>query len=267
MQGYVYGAKQAVANLCGRLGHTELQSRLMQQASELQVRFETAFWNEELRTYALALDGKKQQCEVRTSNAGHALFTKIASVSRASLVSETLLDAASYSGWGIRTVAAREARYNPMSYHNGSVWPHDNALIGAGMAHYGQQHLAARLLSGMFDAARYVDLNRLPELFCGFHRRSDGTGPTLYPVACVPQAWASGSPYLLLCASLGLEVRAPEMLVQFDMPQLPPFLDELRIEGLSVNEARVDLLVTRREKGIGVDVLRKEGPGEVRVRL
>ncbi len=114
-----------------------------------------------------------------------------------------LLDGASYSGWGIRTVAAREARYNPMSYHNGSVWPHDNAMIGAGMANYGQQTLAGRLLTGMFEAALHLDLNRLPELFCGFHRRPDGTGPTQYPVACAPQAWAAGAPYLLLAATFG----------------------------------------------------------------
>lgn len=266
MQGYVFAAKQATSTLCEYLGHSELRTRLSADANELQNRFDRAFWNEELKTYALALDGEKKQCEVRTSNAGHALFTGIALASRARTVSDTLMDGASYSGWGIRTVAAHEVRYNPMSYHNGSVWPHDNALIGAGLANYGQQHLAARLLTGMFDAARHVDLNRLPELFCGFHRRPDGTGPTLYPVACAPQAWASGSPYLLLCASLGLEIRAPERLMQFDAPQLPSFLEELRVEGLCVNDARVDLLIMRREKGFAVDVLRKEGVLEIQSR-
>ena len=267
MQGYVYAAKQAVAALCEYLGHAELRTHLLKEAQDLQARFEQAFWNQELRTYALALDGEKRQCEVRSSNAGHALFTKIAGAEHAAAVSETLLDSASYSGWGIRTVAAREARYNPMSYHNGSVWPHDNALIGAGLANYGQQSLAARILSGMFEAGRHMDLNRLPELFCGFHRRPDGTGPTLYPVACAPQAWASGSPYLLLCAALGVDIRAPERTIKFDQPHLPSFLDELRIEGLMINEARVDLLITRREKSCSVDVLRKEGPGDVNVQL
>ncbi|MGB7438796.1 MAG: amylo-alpha-1,6-glucosidase [Candidatus Acidiferrum sp.] len=267
MQGYVYAAKQAAAVLCERLGLHEMSSRLATEARELQSRFDQTFWNEELKTYAIALDGEKRQCEVRTSNAGHALFTKIASAARARIVSETLLDGASYSGWGIRTVAAREARYNPMSYHNGSVWPHDNALIGAGLAHYGQQHLAARLLGGMFDAGRHVDLNRLPELFCGFHRRPDGTGPTLYPVACAPQAWASGCPYLLLCACLGFEINAGERLVRFDNPHLPSFLDELRVEGLDVGDARVDLRVVRHEKGFAVDVTKKEGEVEVQVRV
>jgi glycogen debranching enzyme len=266
MQGYVYAAKQLVALLCEYRGDSDMGQRLSNEAHELQSRFDQAFWNEELKTYVLALDGEKKQCEIRASNAGHALFTRIAAPLRARIVSETLMDGASYSGWGIRTVAAREARYNPMSYHNGSVWPHDTAISGAGMANYGQQHLSARLLGGIFDAARHMDLNRLPELFCGFHRRPDGSGPTLYPVACSPQAWASAAPYLLLSGALGLEIRANERLVRFENPQLPAFLDELRIEGLSVNDAHADLLITRHEKGFSVDVMRKEGAIEVQIR-
>jgi glycogen debranching enzyme len=267
MQGYVYAAKQSIAVLCEHLGHAELRERLLRESRELYARFDDAFWNDELKTYVLALDGNKRQCEVRTSNAGHALFTRIATASRAAILSHTLMDGSSYSGWGIRTVAAHEARYNPMSYHNGSVWPHDNALIGAGLASYGQQHIAARILSGLFEAARHVDLNRLPELFCGFHRRSDGTGPTLYPVACAPQAWASGAPYLLLAASLGVEIHAAERTVQFEAPHLPSFVDELRIEGLQVNDAFVDVMISRREKGFTVDVLKKQGSVEVQTRV
>jgi glycogen debranching enzyme len=267
MQGYVYAAKLSVASICEYIGDQKLCTSLMNEAFELKNRFDQAFWNDELKTYVIALDGKKAQCQIRTSNAGHALFTRIAASSKARMVSETLMDGASYSGWGIRTVAAREPRYNPMSYHNGSVWPHDNALIGAGLAYYGQQHLAARLLTGMFEAARHVDLNRLPELFCGFHRRPDGTGPTLYPVACSPQAWAAACPYLLLRACLGFQIRAEERLVQFDNPHLPSFLAELNIEGLAVNDARLDLRIQRHEKGCAVDVLRKEGAVEVQVRV
>lgn len=266
MQGYVYAAKQAVAVLCEHLGQSELRTRLLIEAGELQARFERVFWNEELRTYVLALDGNKRQCQVRTSNAGHALFAKIASPGRGRIVTDTLLDGPSFSGWGIRTVAAHESRYNPMSYHNGSVWPHDNALIGAGFGNYGQQHAAARLLTGMFDAAMHLDLNRLPELFCGFHRRTDGTGPTLYPVACAPQAWAAGSPYMLLCACLGLNIRATERRVQFDTPMLPSFVDELRIEGLTIKNAQLDLMIARREREITVEILRKEGAVEVQTR-
>lgn len=267
MQGYVYAAKHSIAVICEYLGERNLSAHLMNDAYELQNRFDRAFWNDELKTYVIALDGRKSQCQVRTSNAGHALFTRIAGTAKAHMVSQTLMDGASYSGWGIRTVAAREVRYNPMSYHNGSVWPHDNALIGAGFAYYGQPHLASRLLTGMFDAARHVDLNRLPELFCGFHRRPDGTGPTLYPVACSPQAWAAACPYLLLRACLGFQIRAAERLVQFDNPHLPSFLAELRIEGLAVNDARLDLRIQRHEKGCAVDVLRKEGEVEVQVRV
>jgi glycogen debranching enzyme len=267
MQGYVYAAKRSIAGLCGHVGKAELRERLLLESSDLYRRFNDAFWNDELKTYVIALDGEKRQCEVRTSNAGHALFTRIATPPRAGILSHTLMDGSSYSGWGIRTVAAHEARYNPMSYHNGSVWPHDNALIGAGLANYGQQHIAARILSGLFEAARHVDLNRLPELFCGFHRRSDGTGPTLYPVACAPQAWASGAPYLLLSASLGFEIRAAERVVQLDAPHLPSFVDELRIEGLGVNDALVDLVVTRRDKGFTVDVAKKQGTVEVQTRV
>lgn len=135
------------------------------------------------------------------------------------------------------------------------------------MSHYGQQHLTARLLNGMFDAALHMNLNRLPELFCGFHRRPDGTGPTLYPVACSPQAWAAGAVYLLSSAALGLSIRAAEQLVQFDNPQLPAFMDELRIDGLSVNDAHVDLIITRHEKATVVDVARKEGAVEVEVKV
>ncbi len=266
MQGYVYAAKQAIAMLCEHVNQAELRERLLRDATELQGRFERSFWCEDLRTYALALDGHKRACEVRTSNAGHALFTKIASAAHAQIVADTLLDGASYSGWGIRTVAAREARYNPMSYHDGSVWPHDNALIGAGLANYAYQGVVGRLVTGMFEAALHFDLNRLPELFCGFHRRPDGTGPTQYPVACAPQAWAAGAPYLLLCAMLGVEIRAGERLVRFETPHLPSFLDELRIEGLYVNDARVDLLIQRRDKSVSVEVLRKDGVVEVQTR-
>jgi glycogen debranching enzyme len=266
MQAYVYAAKRAIANVCERTRLADWHTKLNAEANDLQARFDGAFWNEELQTYVIALDGEKKQCAVRTSNAGHALFCRIASRARALVVADTLMDAPSFSGWGVRTVAAREARYNPMAYHNGSVWPHDNALIGAGFACYEQQHLAARLLTGMFEAAMHVDLNRLPELFCGFHRRSDGTGPTLYPVACAPQAWAAATPYLLLSACLGLEIHAPERLVQFDNPTLPTFLNELRIEGLAVNDAKVDLLVTRRDQVVAVDVLRKEGAVEIQTR-
>ena len=173
----------------------------------LAERFEEAFWCEELGTYALALDGAKQPCRVRTSNAGQLLFTGIVREDRARMVAADLMRPHFFSGWGIRTVARGEARYNPMSYHNGSIWPHDNALIALGLARYGLKHSVEHVFKGLFDAATYMDLRRLPELFCGFQRERR-RGPTLYPVACAPQAWASATPFTLLEAALGLEFDA-----------------------------------------------------------
>jgi glycogen debranching enzyme len=170
---------------------------------------------------------------VRASNAGHALLTGIALPRRAARLAATLLSDASYSGWGIRTVAAGEARYNPMSYHNGSVWPHDNSLIGLGLARYGFQADAARLLGGLFDASRQFELARMPELFCGFTRR-DGEGPTRYPVACAPQAWAAGAIFMLMQASLGMDIDATAKRVSFNGPRLPDFLDDVTIRQLRV---------------------------------
>jgi len=200
---------------------------------------------------------------VRTSNAGHCLFAGIATQDHARRAATTLTDETSFSGWGIRTVASSEARYNPMSYHNGSVWPHDNSLIAAGFARYGLKESAAMVLAGLLDASLFFDLHRLPELFCGFPRRA-GESPTLYPVACNPQAWASGSVFLLLEACLGLSVSAPEQTVVFSKPVLPAFLPKVRICDLRVGAARVDLLLTRHDEGdVGVNVLRRDGALEV----
>ncbi|PYL22827.1 MAG: amylo-alpha-1,6-glucosidase [Verrucomicrobia bacterium] len=224
---------------------------------------EEAFWCDELSTYALALDGKKQPCRVRTSNAGHCLFAGIATLEHARRVAATLTEETSFSGWGIRTVASSEARYNPMSYHNGSVWPHDNALIAAGFARYGLKESAAMVLAGLLDASLFFDLHRQPELFCGFPRRA-GESPTLYPVACNPQAWASGAVFLLLEACLGLSVSAPEQTLVFSKPVLPAFLPKVSIRDVRVGDARADLLLTRHDEGdVGVNVLRRDGALEV----
>ena len=162
-----------------------------------------------LALYALALDGRKKPCRVRTSNSGHALFAGIAAPERAKRVAQTLMARASFSGWGVRTVASSEARYNPISYHNGSIWPHDNAMIALGFARYGFGGAAAHLFSAMFEAAAYQDLRRLPELFCGFTRRPH-RGPTAYPVACAPQAWSTAAPFAFLRACLGMQLRHQE---------------------------------------------------------
>jgi glycogen debranching enzyme len=263
VQAYTYAAKRAAALLAGEFGDNEYALRLNFEADNLQQRFEEAFWCEEIGMYALALDGKKQQCKVRSSNAGQTLFCKIGTPEHASRICDQLMTTQLFSGWGIRTIGSGELRYNPMSYHNGSIWPHDNALIGLGLSLYGFQDAVAAILNALYEASLHVDLHRLPELFCGFHKRADSGGPTLYPVACAPQAWAAGAPYLLLQASLGLRVKALERQVCFTNPTLPPNIEEVRIENLGVAGGECDVIVHRHTGGVDVDVLRKQGEIEV----
>jgi glycogen debranching enzyme len=263
VQAYVYAAKLTASRIARALGEADRATALEQQAADMQKRFEQHFWNDELRSYVLALDGKKAQCRVRTSNAGHALFCHIARPEHAAITAETLLSEAMFSGWGVRTLAAGEARYNPMSYHNGSVWPHDNAMVALGLSLYGLQSKAISILYGLYEASLAVDLNRLPELFCGFHKRNDSSGPTLYPVACAPQAWASGSVYLLLRAVLGIYISAPERTIRFSNPALPANLDEVTVENLRVGDASVDILFRRHKDDVAVEVLRRKGELEV----
>jgi glycogen debranching enzyme len=262
LQAYAYAARIGAAELAETLGHEDAAARLRATAAELQQRFDDAFWDDELGTYALALDGEKRRCRVRASNAGHALMSGIALPQRAGRVAATMLSDASFSGWGVRTVAAGEARYNPISYHNGSIWPHDNAIFALGLSRYGHHDGAARILASMFDASRNFDLARLPELFCGFTRRP-GEGATRYPVACSPQAWAAGSVFMLLQASLGLEIDAPQRQVRFRHSRLPDFLDHLVINGLRVGAATIDLAIERQPLGVGVRVLARDGDVEV----
>jgi glycogen debranching enzyme len=262
VQGYVYAARRQAAELARALGDGARAEELERRAEELRESFERAFWSEDLSTYCLALDGEKKRCEVRASNAGHCLFTGIASQQRAWRVTHTLLNESSFSGWGIRTVDANEARYNPMSYHNGSVWPHDNAVISLGMARYGRKDGAVRVLQGLFEASLHFDLHRMPELFCGFRQRAN-EGPTLYPVACAPQAWAAGAVFLLLQACLGLDIDAPNLRVCLDRPELPEGLDRVTLRNLQIGEASLDLTLHRHEKDVGVHLERREGAVEV----
>jgi glycogen debranching enzyme len=258
VQGYVYAARIAGASLASALGMPERAASLTEQASILQRRFQQAFWCEDLSTYALALDHRKRRCRVRASNAGHCLFSGIASASHARRVADTLTGEASFSGWGVRTIAVGEARYNPMSYHNGSVWPHDNALIAAGLGRYGFKDEVLKILTGLFDASLSFDLHRLPELFCGFPRRT-GDSPTLYPVSCAPQAWASGAALMLLQACLGLQVRGTDKKLVFSDPRLPEYLHEVHISGLRVGDGSIDLVLVRHAEDVGVHILRREG--------
>ena len=261
VQGYVFEAKRQGARLAGLLGFDDRARALARQAKELRERFERAFWSDALGTYALALDGTKRPCCVRASNAGHCLFTGIAHPARARRVAETLMGEAFFTGWGVRTLAVNERRYNPMSYHNGSIWPHDNAIIGAGFARYGIRAPAARLLAGLFDASLFVDY-RMPELFCGFHRRA-GEGPTLYPVACSPQAWSAGAVFMLLQATLGLSIDGAARRISINNGFLPEFLPQVRLEGLRIGQGSVDLVLERQPRDLGVRVERNDAKAEI----
>lgn len=262
VQGYVYAAKLAAARLTRMLGDVTGCSELELQAEALRTKFEEAFWCEDLGTYALALDGKKRPCRVRASNAGHCLYTGIAAPERARRVGETLMNPESFTGWGIRTVALTEARYNPLSYHNGSIWPHDNSVIANGMAKYGAKKLAGKILLALLDLSSEVELRRLPELFCGLKRRPT-EGPTLYPVACSPQAWAAAAPFLILEGCLGISVQADRGRIIFDRPFLPEGIPQLSIRGLRCGNVAVDLLLERRNDSVLVHLENKQEDIEI----
>jgi glycogen debranching enzyme len=266
VQGYVFAAKQLAARCALRMGLVAKAGELVNEAQALAARFEDAFWCEELGTYALALDGAKRQCKVRTSNAGQLLFTGIARQDRARKVAADLMRPHFFTGWGIRTVARGEARYNPMSYHNGSIWPHDNALIVLGLARYGLKHSVEHVFKGLFDAASYMDLRRLPELFCGFQREKR-RGPTLYPVACAPQAWASATPFTLLEAALGLEFDVQRGEIRLRDPRLPAFLNEVVLRDLQLGPSSVDLRIRRHGEEVSLEVMRTRGHIQVSIVL
>jgi glycogen debranching enzyme len=263
VQAYVYAAKRAISETAGALGKLQLASRLKAEAELLRSRFEAAFWCEELNTYAIALDGEKRPCNVQSSNAGHVLFCGLASPQRAASVAQTLLSPNNFSGWGIRTLGADQARYNPMSYHNGSIWPHDNALIALGLARYGMKTEAAKLFEAMFNVATHQDLRRLPELFCGFLRKRN-RGPTSYPVACSPQAWAAATFFGFLAACLGLQIRNHGQLIELNKPLLPEFIDGITIKKLGRDQS-VDLNIVRSGAGVDVDVLDARGSMKVSI--
>ena len=265
VQGYVYAARRAAAFVARAMNDDAFADEQDRLARALKERFQEAFWCEAIGSYGLALDGDKRLCAVRASNAGHALWSGIASNEHAGRVVASLLDAESFSGWGVRTIARGCNRYNPMSYHNGSVWPHDNAIIAAGLSRYGFHNETVKLFTAMFDVTRHVDLQRLPELFCGFPR-GGGTGPTEYPVACAPQAWAAGAAFMLLSACLGLSVDGDKLRVSLSRPRLPSMIRELHIDALPVGmSGSVDLTIHRYSGSVGVDVRSRVGDVEVAI--
>jgi glycogen debranching enzyme len=243
VQGYVYAARLAMAWLAKRRGEFERAREWERQAKALRLAVERRFWLSDLGFYAIAIDGSGEPCRVRTSNPGHLLFSGLPSPQRAARVARQLLSAAFDSGWGLRTLAQDQVRFNPMSYHNGSVWPHDTALCAAGMASYGHRGAAAHLLSELFGAAIHFGL-RLPELYCGFVR-GPGEPPVGYPVACLPQAWSSGAAFMALQASLGVTIDALNHTIRIDRPALPGELERLALREVAVGAARVDVQFER----------------------
>jgi len=266
VQGYVHAAKRHAAKIAAAIGFAARARDLQHEADHFSARFESAFWCEDIGTYAMALDGQNRPCRVRSSNAGQLLFSGMIATDRAVQVADQLLNQPFFTGWGIRTIGAGETRFNPMSYHNGSVWPHDNALIGLGLARYGMKTHLLKLFSGIFSAGAYMDLRRLPELFCGF-KRVTGKGPTFYPVACSPQAWASATPFALLQACIGLELDFATDTVRFRQPRLPAFLDEVVIRSLALGGSRLDILLKRFDSDVSVNVLRRVGEAQVEVHV
>ena len=239
VQGYVYAAFNSISELAAARGERPLAGDWRVRAEQLRRAIEQQFWLPELGFYAIAIDGDGTACRVRASNAGHLLFCGVPDIQRAARVSEQLLAQRSSSGWGIRTLASDQARYNPMSYHNGSIWPHDSAICAAGIARYGGRATVAKLLSDIFEAANHFGM-RLPELYCGFER-VPGQGPVAYPVACLPQAWASGAVFMLLQAALGIQIDGRRNEVHIERPVLPIGIESLAITGLKIGESSIDL--------------------------
>jgi glycogen debranching enzyme len=254
----VVAAKRAAAEIADTIGERELAKDLARQADRLQAQIDARFWSEELGTYALALDGDKRPCAVRTSNAGHVLYCGAAKPAKAVRVGRDLMSQVLFSGWGVRTVATDASLYNPMSYHNGTIWPHDCSIVAAGLARYGMSEAAARIFTGLFDAACRFPHFRLPELFCGFPRHA-GEGPVAYPSACTPQAWASGAVFLLLQASLGIDIDARQGVIAVRDPHLPEWLKRVTVKDLPVGEGRATLHVRCEKQGVEVGLSEVEG--------
>jgi glycogen debranching enzyme len=257
VQGYAYAAWRAMAIIAKRLGEPGADAWAA-RAETMRARVEDSFWMEDIGHYGLARDGAGELCRPESSNPGHLLFVGLPRRDRALRVTRRLLSSRFDSGWGIRTLAKDAARFNPMSYHNGSIWPHDTALALYGMARYGERQGVAKVLCDLFEAAGSFGM-RMPELLCGFSREPDEP-PIAYPVACRPQAWAAGSTFMMLQACLGLSISGTRREVRIVRPTLPAGMARLSIDGLAVGESKVDL----RFQLIGQSVAVTPGPGSDR---
>ncbi len=257
-QGYVYYAQRRMGELYVSLGEEERGRELLARAEEVRRKVEELFWDEELGFYVIALDGNKNPVRTVSSNAGQLLFTGLPSPERAKRVIARMTNHDMFSGWGIRTLSEREHYYNPMSYHNGSIWPHDNAIILRGMKRYQEDQACIQVVGGLFKACTRMSNLRLPELFCGF-RRTSLDEPVPYPVACSPQAWSSAAMFLILQSILGLSPAAPEGVLYVNNPCLPPWLEQVRLRNLRVGNACVGMLFKHEHGSTVFSVTEKEG--------
>ncbi len=264
VQGYVYAACMSVASVAALLGQGQVAARLLTRAAALKRSFERDFWLDREGMIALALDADGRPCRVMASNGAHCLATGLVEGERAAAMCRRLMADDMYSGWGIRTLSRNEQRYNPMSYHNGSVWPHDNAMAALGLARAGDHSGVVKVLDGLFDASGQLNTSSLPELFCGF-RREAGLGPVPYPVACYPQAWSAASIFMILQAMLGMRVLGFERRVVFDTHVIPSWLDWLSIDGLKVGDGHVSFVLRHSPNGAAIEV--KEKSDGVRVEV
>ncbi len=265
VQGYAIDARRRMAEIYRRLGRQHQAQVLEAAAREHAEAVEERFWMERAGTYALALDGQGRQVDAVTSNPGHLLFSRAVREDRVLPVVRSLLAPGMWSGWGIRTLEQGQPAYNPLSYHDGTVWPHDNAICAMGFGSHGLTREAKQVLTGMWDTAQHFRRLRLPELFCGIPR-SRGQFPVHYPVACSPQAWASASWFLLLRSALGLFADAPRRELRIEHPRLPPWLEEITLEGFRVGSARATVRFTRGHTSAFAEVVSVEG-GDLRIRI
>ena len=266
VQGYVFDAKRRMAGLARVRGDQALAERLEQDAEQLRERFEAAFWVEDQGYYAMALDRDKRPADAIGSNAGHCLWSGIVAPARARKVATRLMSPSMFSGWGVRTYAVDQPGYNPLGYHTGTVWPHDSSLIAAGLKRYGFDEESNRLVGDILEAAQRFPAFRLPELFCGF-AREENPDPVPYPVACSPQAWSAGAPFLFLKTMLGLQAHADRNELELWHPHLPAWVNKVTLRNLQVGEGAVDLLFHSWRGTTSAEVLRKVGDVNVTIRL
>ncbi len=265
VQGYVYAAFTTIAEVAARMNRDAVAARLSDRAKTLKAAFLRDFWLADEGTVALALDRDKKPCRVMASNAAHCLATGLLDHDQSIILAARLMADDMFSGWGVRTLSTNARRYNPMSYHNGSVWPHDNAIAALGLSRIPGRDGARRIMRGMFDAALELHAGSLPELFCGFTREAR-LGPVPYPVACHPQAWAAASVMMMLQAILGLHIDGFDGRLVIDSPVLPDGIGALSIDGMRVGTGSASFIVRGSSKGATVEITDKHGPVRIEVK-